>query len=253
MFDRPRVIPCLLIENGGLVKTKQFKNPEYLGDPINAVKIYNEKMVDELCILDITKDKSAIEFELLSDIASEAFMPLSYGGGIKSLEQAKKLYKIGYEKILFNRNIIENPVLISEVVQFAGSQSVIASVDVKKSLTGYTCYTHNGKQKTTLSPVETAKRAEELGVGEILLNSIDRDGMMKGYDLNLIRMISSEISIPLIVCGGAGKISDFKYAIDAGADALGAGSLFVYYGKKRAVLINYPSEMDLIGADVYKK
>lgn len=249
MFDRPRVIPCLLIHNKNMVKTKCFKNPNYLGDPINAVKIYNEKMVDELCVLDITRNRKGIDFDYLYSIATEAFMPLSYGGGIETIDQVKQLFRIGFEKVVINTSLVRNPVLISQIVSYAGSQSIVASIDVKKTIFGkQRCFIHCGSKNSGISPINLAKRAEKLGVGEIFLNSIDCDGMMKGYDLKLIHEISENIRIPLIACGGAGRFSDLKKAIEAGANAVAAGSIFVYYGEKRAVLIHYPDEDEMIKA-----
>lgn len=253
MFDRPRIIPCLLIDNQRLVKTVQFKHPNYLGDPINAVKIYNEKQTDELCILDITRKKDGINFEMLHDIATEAFMPLSYGGGIDNLDQIKKLFNIGFEKVIINTSLYTNEDLISKAVEYAGSQSIVASIDYKKTLFHKEiCFSQCGTNNTKISPVDMAVKAEALGVGEILINSIDRDGMMNGYDLAMIREISSRVSVPVIACGGAGGLVDIKDAIYAGADAVAAGSLFVYYGAKKAVLINYPTEAELISAGIFK-
>lgn len=252
MFDRPRLIPCLLMDNGNLVKTKKFKNPNYLGDPINTVKIYNEKEVDELCILDITKKAKKIDFDFLKNITMEAFMPLSYGGGIVEIEQAKKLYHIGFEKLVFNTSLIEKPDLIREVSTYAGSQSVVASIDVKKNpWFGSKCFIDCGRKRINITPVSLAKQAEELGAGEIFLNSMDRDGMMEGYDLNLIREVALSVNIPVIACGGAGTIEDLKLAIEAGAHAAAAGSIFVYYGTRNAVLINYPDEDSLIQSGIF--
>lgn len=252
MFDRPRIIPVLLIDNKSLVKTVQFKQPRYLGDPINAVKIFNEKMADELCILDISRNKTGIDYGFLHDIATEAFMPLSYGGGISSLAQIKELFSIGFEKVIINSSLVSNPDLIKEAVDYAGAQSIVASIDVKSSfLRGKTCYIKNGTHNTKIPPAELAVRAEQAGVGEILLNSIDRDGMMDGYDLDLISEVTSKLSIPLISCGGAGSLADIKSAIQAGTQAVAAGSMFVYYGAKKAVLINYPSEFELVEAGIF--
>lgn len=255
MYSRPRIIPCLLIQDEGLVKTVKFSHPNYLGDAINAVKIFNEKEVDELCLLDI---KAALErrgpnFSLLKDIASEAFMPMSYGGGISSLEQAKELFFIGYEKIIINTAFVENPKLIEELAKFAGSQSVVVSIDAKKKIfNGYHCYIKDGSQKVEKTPCELAKLAEELGAGEILLNSLDCDGMMSGYDLNLIKSVAENVNIPVIACGGASGVEDLRVALKEGkAHAVAAGSMFVYYGKKRAVLINVPEEQELIDGGVY--
>ena len=252
MFDRPRIIPVLLIDNKKLVKTKQFNHPNYLGDPINAVKIFNEKMADELCILDISRNRKDIDYEYLHDIATEAFMPLSYGGGINNLEQIKKLFKLGFEKVVINSSLVTNPELIRQAAEYAGSQSIVASIDVKRTLFhNKSCYIKNGSINSKYSPVELALKAEKLGAGEILLNSIDRDGMMNGYDLELIREISRSLKIPLIVCGGAGNLVDVKTAIDIGVQAVAAGSIFVYYGAKKAVLINYPSEEELVKNGIF--
>lgn len=255
MYNRPRIIPCLLIQEQGLVKTIKFSNPNYLGDVINAVKIFNEKEVDELCLLDITasSENRGPDFTLLKDIASEAFMPMSYGGGISDLDQAKKLFFIGYEKIILNTAFIENPSLIKEIVNYAGSQSVVVSIDAKKRALGnYNCYTNDGKMKIGKTPQELALLAEKLGAGEILLNSVDRDGTMTGYDINLIKSVTEKVSIPVIASGGASGVQDFRRALKEGkAHAVAAGSIFVYYGKKKAVLINVPDEQELIEGGVY--
>lgn len=257
MFYRPRLIPSLLLQEHDLVKTTQFSKPRYLGDPINAVKIFNDKGVDELCILDITAslENRGPDFEYLKDIASEAFMPLSYGGGITELEQIKKLFFIGYEKAIINTAFVRNPQLIHDSAVCAGSQSIVVSIDVKAGLFGRrACYTNDGKTKIGTNPVELAKRAEELGAGEILLNSIDRDGMMQGYDIKLVRDIVNAVSIPVIACGGARDIYDFKKVLqEGGAHAAAAGSLFVYYGKQKAVLITAPEERELISTGIYKQ
>ena len=255
MFDRPRIIPCLLIHDGQLVKTINFKNPNYLGDPINAVKIFNEKEVDELCVLDISpyKDKQ-INYSLLGDMATEAFMPMSYGGGIRTLDEAKRLYHMGFEKVIINTAFIENETLITEIAEFAGSQSVVVSIDVKKTgfLKKQECFIRCGTTRGKLMPVDAAQKAELLGAGEILLNSIDNDGTMKGYDLELVRAVCDATSIPVIACGGAGKLADLRRVVhEAGAHAAAAGSLFVYYGKKKAVLINYPTEQEMITAGIF--
>lgn len=255
MYSRPRIIPCLLLQDQGLVKTVKFSNPNYLGDAINAVKIFNEKEVDELCLLDIkaSLENRGPDFELLKDIASEAFMPMSYGGGISNLEQAKELFFIGYEKVVINTSFVKNPELIRQISQFAGNQSVVVSIDAKKKVfNGYCCYIRSGHQKTEYSPQELAVLAEKLGAGEILINSIDRDGTMSGYDLNLIQSITGKVSIPVIACGGAAGIADLRLALKEGqAHAAAAGSMFVYYGKKKAVLINVPDEQELLAGGVY--
>jgi imidazole glycerol-phosphate synthase subunit HisF len=257
MYYRPRLIPCLTMINRGLVKTIKFSSPRYLGDPINTVKIFNGKGVDELCILDIqaTTEKRGPDFEYLKDIASEAFMPLSYGGGITDVEQINKLFFIGYEKVIINTACIQNPQLITDAANFFGSQSVVVSIDVKSEFLGKrSCYINDGKTKVNVDPVTLAKKAEELGAGEILLNSINRDGMMQGYDIKQIKDVVGSVSIPVIACGGAKDIYDFKKVLqDGGAHAAAAGSMFVYYGSQKAVLITVPDEKDLIEIGVYKQ
>ena len=255
MYNRPRIIPCLLIKDEGIVKTVKFSKPNYLGDVINAVKIFNEKEVDELCLLDITasKQNKGPDYSLLKKIASEAFMPLSYGGGISNIEQAKKIYHIGYEKIIINTSFVKTPKLIEEIAKYAGSQSVVVSIDAKRNLFGnYFCYILDGKNRTEYSPQDLAMQAEKLGAGEILLNSIDRDGTMTGYDLKLIKSVSDKVNIPVVACGGASSIDDLRTALYTGhAHAVAAGSMFVYFGKKKAVLINVPSEKELIKGGIY--
>lgn len=249
MNTRPRIIPTLLIEDKGLVKTINFSKSRYLGDPINAVKIFNDKGVDELCILDIraTLEKRGPDFEYLEDIASEAFVPLSYGGGITTIEEIKRLFYIGYEKVIINTEFIKNPELIRDASKFAGSQSIVVSIDVKTEFLGRrNCYIKSGTEKIKINPIELAKMAEEYGAGEILLNSITKDGTMSGFDLDLIKKVSGSVSIPVIACGGAKDINDLKLALkDGKADAVAAGSMFVYYGKQKAVLINYLEEKEI--------
>ena len=256
MYYRPRIIPCLTMINKGLVKTTKFKNPRYIGDPINTVKIFNGKGIDELCILDITAtiQNKALDFDYLKDIASEAFMPLSYGGGIKTIADIEKLFYIGYEKVIVNTAFITDPLLITEAVKIAGSQSIVISIDVKNELFGKkSCYTNDGTIKAEGDPVTLAKKAESLGAGEILLNSMTCDGMMQGYDIELVKQITSAVSIPVIACGGARDINDLKLVLnDGGAHAAAAGSLFIYYGKQKAVLITAPDESELIKIGVYK-
>lgn len=255
MYCRPRLIPCLSLVNHDLVKTVKFSNPRYLGDPINAVKIFNSKGVDELSILDITASSQRKEpdFEYLKDIASEAFMPLSYGGGITSLEQIKRIFYIGYEKVILNTAFFEKPELVQEAANYAGSQSVVVSLDFKTELLGKRmCYYGDGKIKAGKEIVEMAKMAEAYGAGEILMNSINNDGMMKGYDLKTIKSVSEAVSIPVIACGGAKTIEDFKKVLtEGGAHAAAAGSLYVYFGDEKAVLITAPEEETLIKAGIY--
>jgi imidazole glycerol-phosphate synthase subunit HisF len=246
----PRVIPCLLLHRSGLVKTIKFKKPKYLGDPINIVKIFNDKEVDEIAVLDVTATVSGNRpnFELLEKIVSEAFMPVAYGGGINKLEDAKILFGLGIEKIIINSYATKNPSFISSLAAFAGNQSVVVSIDVKRGMLGtYQVRSHSGKRKTGLDLLKYAKEMEAAGAGELLLNSINRDGIMKGYDLDLIHMVASAINIPLIACGGAGTTEDFIAAVKiGGASAVAAGSMFVFQGPYRAVLISYPKYSELL-------
>jgi len=238
------------------VKTVGFKNPRYIGDPINTVKLFNNKSVDELCILDITAtiEKREPNFAYLKEIASEAFMPLSYGGGITNIDQIKTLFYIGYEKVVLNTAFVTNNDLIKKAVEYAGSQSVVASIDVKTDIFGKRkCYIEDGNVKIKEDPIILAIKAEELGVGEILLNSIDKDGTMSGYDLRLVQDVVKAVKIPVIACGGAGSIKDIKDVLHiSGAHAAAAGSFFVYYGEKKAVLITAPEEDELIKAGIYQ-
>ena len=254
MFTRPRIIPTLLIDDRDLIKTVQFGKRTYLGDPVNAVKIFNRKGIDELSILDIGASRNHREpdYEILKDIASEAFMPLSYGGGITTLDQVHELLKIGYEKVVLNTSLVEDEQLVRDAVALAGSQSVVASIDVKLVKGQYKCVICDGTRVIDMSPVELAKHAAELGVGEIFLNSIDRDGMMTGYDTELINQVVNAVDIPVTACGGAGSISDLKDALQNGhAHAAAGGSMFVYYGRLKAVLITAPTEQELTEAGIY--
>ncbi len=240
---KTRVIPCLLLKNLGLVKTVKFSDPKYIGDPINAVKIFNDKEVDELIFLDITatNEKRKPSFEFISRIAKECFMPFSYGGGIRSLEDIKEILRLGTEKVVINSYAFENPGFIKEASKIFGRQSIIASIDVKKN----EVFTNSGTRPTGLNPVDYAIKMEQMGTGEIFLNSIDKDGIMEGYDLELVKSVSEKVNIPVIISGGAGKLEDFKKAINHGASAVSAGSMFVFIGKNRAVLINYPNQREL--------
>lgn len=238
-----RVIPVLLIHEGGLVKSVKFKNYKYVGDPINAVKIFNDKEVDEICILNISasKQKSAPDIEHVAQIVSEAFMPVAYGGGVNTIEQAEKLFYNGVEKIVLNNAAHKNPQLITEIANRYGNQAVVVSIDYKSGLLGKTsAYTLNGSENIKKSPVEFAKELESRGAGEILLNSIDRDGTYAGYDTAVIKKMHDAVSIPIIACGGAGSLADFKEAVKAGASAVAAGSMFVFQRPHNAVLISYP-------------
>ena len=246
---KPRVIPALLLRGQGLVKTVKFKEPKYLGDPINIVRIFNDKEVDELVLLDITAtpEKRGPQFDLLKNIASEAFIPLAYGGGIRSMDDVRKLLSIGIEKLIMNTSAVETPSLVREVADHAGSQAAVVSMDVKKGLLGkYEVFTHCGQKKTGLDPVKHAVEMERMGVGEILINSIDRDGTMQGYDLELVRKVADAVSVPVVACGGAGNLSHVSEVIKQGhASAAAAGSIFVFQGPLRGVLISYPTPKEL--------
>lgn len=239
-----RVIPCLLLSNGGLVKTRKFKNPVYVGDPINAIRIFNDKEVDELVLLDIKAsfEKRGPNFDLLREVASECFMPLAYGGGVRSIDQIRTLIRLGIEKIILNTAINQDPTFVRDAVATFGSQAITASIDVRRKFFGkYEVMTMGGTLATGLDPVVAACSAEALGVGEILLTSIDAEGSMAGYDLNLLDRVSQSVSVPVIASGGAGKLEDFRSAVREGhASAVSAGSMFVFYGLHRAVLITYP-------------
>ena len=240
---RNRLIPCLLLSHKSLFKTVRFSNPQYIGDPINTVKLFSNKEVDEIIVVDFTAsvENRGPDIEYLKLITSECFMPLCYGGGITDIHQVEALFKIGIEKIAFNTSIVVNPDLVRDAVKNFGSQSFVASIDVKKNIFGKKeVYFKSGKQNSKISPLDMIKKVEELGVGEILLTSIDHEGMMQGYDYQLINSLANTISVPIIANGGAGSLGDCNEAIKNGASAAAAGSLFIYYGKKKAVLVNYP-------------
>ncbi len=243
---RIRIIPILLIKNGGLVKSVKFKNHKYVGDPINTVKIFNEKEVDEIAVLDIdaTPHQKKPNLEQIREIAGEAFMPMAYGGGITNLDQIKEILHAGIEKVVINSSAIHQPALIQEAARQFGNQSIIASIDVKKNWLGkYQVYSHCGQKNTKLSPVAWAKQLEALGAGEILLNAIDRDGTYSGYDLELIKSVAHNIDIPLVACSGASGVDDFLSTVKSGgASAVAAGSMFVFHGPHKAVLISYPDQ-----------
>lgn len=245
---RARVIPCLLLRNNGLVKTVRFEQPKYVGDPINAVKIFNEKEVDELVVLDIEASKRGSDpnYALLENIASECFMPLCYGGGIRSLEQASHIIRLGIEKIAVNASAISSPALITALAATLGSQSVVAGIDVKSDWLGrHRVYDASSGKLCSTAPEEHAMRLARAGAGEIFLNSVDRDGTLQGYDLKLVKKVADAVSIPVIACGGAGSTADFVCAAEAGASAMAAGSQFVFQGRHRAVLISYPPYKEL--------
>lgn len=245
----PRIIPCLLIHNKGLVKTVRFKEPKYVGDPINAVRIFNEKEVDELMVIDIdaTAEKREPDYKMIEKLAEECRMPLCYGGGIKTKEQAQRIFSLGVEKIAISSIAVEKPEIISEIAQQVGNQSVVVVLDIKKKLIGnkYEVFINNASKGTGINPFEFICTLENLGVGEIIINSIDNDGMMKGYDLNLVQKVREKITIPITVLGGAGSLEDIgKLISQFGIIGAAAGSLFVFKGKYRAVLINYPNRVE---------
>lgn len=253
----PRIIPCLLIKNGGLVKTVNFKNPRYLGDPINAVRIFNEKEVDELVVLDIdaTLNGREPDYRMIEHLAAECRMPLCYGGGVTTSDQVRRIVQLGVEKVAISAAAIQNPLLVKNAAQQVGNQSVVAVLDVRLgNRSRYEVWTHNGDRNTGKSPVDLARLFENMGAGEVLINSIDGDGAMKGYDLILAEKIRASINVPMTILGGAGSLHDIGMLFSK-YDGIGAaaGSLFVFKGSYRAVLINYPnrSEKDKL-IDTYR-
>jgi cyclase len=246
---RPRMIPCLLVQNGGLVKTIRFGEPKYVGDPINAVRIFNEKEVDELVVLDIdaTVNGGEPDYSLIASMAAECRMPLCYGGGVKTVEQVERIISLGVEKVAISSAAIDDPSLVSDAAARVGSQSIVVVLDVRKAglLQRPELFTHNGRKARGMSPFDFAKRLEELGAGEILVNVIDRDGTMKGYDLPLVKQMRETIGIPMSVLGGAGGLADMEALFrNCGVIGAAAGSMFVFKGKYRAVLIQYPGQGD---------
>jgi len=246
---KTRVIPVLLLQNKKLVKSIKFKDYTYLGDPINAVKIFSEKEAHELVFFDInaSKQNKTISIDTVKKIADECYMPFSVGGGIKTIQDIHKILYNGAEKVVINTTSVKKPDLIKEASEVFGSQSIIVCIDVKRKFTGsYEVYINGGNTKTGLTPLDHAKKMEELGAGEIMINSIDRDGTMRGYDIEIIKKIADSVNIPVIACGGAGKLQDFSEVVYQGhASAVSAGSLFVFYGPKKAVLINFPTIEEL--------
>ena len=246
---RPRIIPCLLVRNKGLVKTVKFGDGKYVGDPINAVRIFNEKKVDELIVLDIdaTPHGSEPDYGMIKKLAAECRMPFCYGGGVSNADQAKKIIGLGVEKVALSAAAVAEPDIITEIARELGSQSVIVVLDVKKKHLGrsYEIWTHNGGRNSGRCPVEFAKLLEQCGVGEIVVNSISNDGVMQGYDLDILKQIRDAVSVPMTALGGAGSISDMRALLkELGVIGAAAGSLFVFKGAYKAVLINYPSEAE---------
>lgn len=246
---RPRIIPCLLVKDGGLVKTVNFDKPKYVGDPINAVRIFNEKEVDELTVLDIdaTAQHREPDYKLIADLAAECRMPLCYGGGVTTAAQVQRIIGLGVEKVALSAAAVGTPALLVEAAGKVGRQSIVVVIDVRRSpRTGrYEVFTHNGTRATGLDPVAMAAQVEKLGAGEVVINSIDRDGQMKGYDLELAHMVREAITVPMTVLGGAGSLRDISALIKAfGIVGAAAGSMFVFKGVYRAVLINYPTRAE---------
>lgn len=249
---RPRIIPCLLVHKGGLYKTIGFGQAKYVGDPLNAVRIFNEKEVDELMVIDIDASRFGHEpdYKLLANLALECRMPLSYGGGVKTIEQIERIIGLGVEKVAVSSTVIDSPKLIKEASSRVGTQSIVGVIDVKKTglFRKYEVVTMNATRRTGLEPAVWAAKLQQLGVGEIVLNSVDNDGQMKGYDFDLIDLVRSAISTPLTVLGGAGSLEDIRSLVRRyGIIGAAAGSLFVFKGKYRAVLINYPSREEKDG------
>lgn len=241
---RPRIIPCLQLIDQALVKTVKFDKYNYIGDPVNTVRIFNELEVDELCFLDIraTVEKRQPNLKILAEIANECFMPLSYGGGINDADTARRILSIGFEKVVLNTAAYESPSLITQIADYSGNQSVIGSIDVKKNRWGeYNIYTHDGTKKIPLDPIKWAQRLEMLGAGELLITSMNQDGTWKGFDTNITRKISDSVNIPVIANGGAGSVDDITKVIKEGkADAVALGSIIVYQAKGMGVLVNFP-------------
>jgi len=246
---RPRIIPILLLKDKGIVKSKKFKNHKYIGDPINAVKIFNDLRADELIFLDIlaTKEKRTVLIDFIKDIGNEANMPFAVGGGIRTIQNIKEIINAGAEKVVINTYALENPEFIKEASEMFGSSAITVCIDVKKNFFGTKIvYKNSGTNKTKFNPIEFSKLMEKNGAGEIIINSINHDGMMDGYDFDLIKIISENVKIPVVAAGGAGKLNDFcKVINESFASAVAAGSLFVYYGANQAVLINYPDQNEI--------
>ncbi|HMG88739.1 MAG TPA: AglZ/HisF2 family acetamidino modification protein [Chryseolinea sp.] len=246
---KTRIIPCLLLHEGGLVKTEKFKDPKYVGDPINAVRIYNEKEVDELIFLDIDASRKGEEPNLstIEDLATECFMPFAYGGGITTLQQIQRILKIGVEKVILNHSALKNPDFVKEAAKHFGNSTIIVAVDIKKDLWGnYKVYDHVKKKTVAQSPTEYALKMCEAGAGELFINNVDRDGTYSGFDWHILESINKIVSVPVIACGGTSGVKDLKEVVaKANVSGVAAGSIFVYQGPHRAVLISYPSQDEL--------
>jgi len=241
-----RVIPVLLMDNGSLIKTVRFKKPTYVGDPVNNVRLFSEQGADELILLDVAAGPAGRPpaTETLRALASEAFMPVAYGGGIRRLEDAQAVFELGIEKVVLGAAAVERPGVIDEIARRFGSQSVVVCIDVARTRFGAArVVTHRATRRHSVSPGELARQVVDRGAGEVLVQSVENDGMMSGYDLETVREVASAVSVPVIACGGAGSLADLKEAVtSSGATAVAAGSLFTFHGRHRAVLINYPGE-----------
>lgn len=246
---RARVVPCLLLRGHSLVKTRRFKDAVYIGDPVNAMRIFSEKEADEIVVLDIDASREGREpnYELIAEIAGEAFMPMAYGGGIRNLDQIRQLIRCGIEKVVVNSASIESMRVITEAAEMFGSQAVVGAVDVRKPLFGgYRVVTHSNTREAKVPLEEHVASMVKAGAGELLINSVDRDGMQQGYDIELLRAVTSSVSVPVVACGGAGTVAHLAQAVrEGGASAVAAGSLFVFQGRRNAVLINYQSALHL--------
>lgn len=245
---RTRVIPVLLLRDGGLVKTVRFREPVYVGDPINTVKIFNDKEVDELAFLDIAATPSGRppDFDLVAQVASEAFMPLAYGGGVRSVDDIRRITACGVEKVIINSRAAEDPGFVRDAAERFGSSTIVVSVDVRRDVVGrLRVYSHGGRRSTVRAAVEYAGEMERMGAGELLLTSIDRDGTGSGFDLGLVGEVAGAVNIPVIACGGASGVADFAEAVRVGASAVAAGSMFVFQGRHRAILVSFPTEAEL--------
>ncbi len=245
---RRRAIPVLLVSGQGLYKSVKFGDRRYVGDPLNAIHLFNEMEVDELIVLDIDASRQGVEpnYGLIEDLASQCFMPLCYGGGVSQAEQARRIFSLGVEKVSVNQALRTQPELVTSLADTFGNQSIVASIDVRVGLLGrFGVYDHLQKKNVRMSPKDLALHAQTLGAGEILLNSVDRDGTMAGLDVSLIESVASAVEVPVVACGGVGALEDFTQALQAGASAVAAGSMFVFKCKHRAVLINYPTPEQL--------
>jgi cyclase len=245
---RVRVIPTLLLDNKKFVKTSQFKEPQYIGDPINTLRILNDKEVDEICVLDIyaTRNSAPPDLGYIKLLTSECFMPLCYGGGITTIDQALAIFRSGVEKIILGTAAFKNEMLLTEIAKKVGTQSAVVSIDIKKDWLGrFRVFVNNGRENTSLTPSDYAERMEQLGAGELLIQNIDREGAQTGYCIECIHQVAHRVKIPVIASGGAATIEDFLKGIQAGASAIAAGSMFVYKGSRKGVLINYPDQKTL--------